>query len=199
MLKGYKPKLLKLVKYSDPVLREKTKPVQFPLSLEDQKLIADMIYSIQPKQLLAAGAEHGSAAGMAANQWGINKSIFLYCPSGDTINDLAVIINPSYEPIKTHIFANHEDTEWEGCFSVPLATGNVKRSTRIKAKFHNEQGKLLELELDGWMARVWQHETDHLEGFLYDDPRAGKCLEKHTFATQEELDAFFDVIRAARK
>lgn len=199
MSKPYKPKLLKLAKYSDPVLRKKTKEVEFPLSIEDQHLIADMVYSIQPKQLKAGGAPRWTPAGMAANQWGIDKSIFLYCPSGDTVNGLYVIINPSYTPINAAIFMQHDECEWEGCFSVPLATGNIKRSTKIKVKFQNEQGETIEGELDGWEARVWQHETDHLNGFLYDDASTGKCIEKRTFTTYKELDDFYDVIRQGRK
>lgn len=175
-----KPRLLKLADYDDKVLRIKTHDVQFPLTEEDKEIIASMKYSIQPEQLMAAGAPWDGAVGMAANQWGINKSIFLYCPSGDTVNALEVIINPSYVALATVINAKQDnyESEWEGCFSVPQAKGNIKRHCNIKVKYQNEQGEDLQRELSGWEARVWQHENDHLNGLLYDDPKAGKCLEK---------------------
>ncbi len=183
-------KILKLVDYNDPILRQPTETVQFPLSMEDKQIIEDMKHSIQPAQLKEADAPWDGASGMAANQWGINKSIFLFCPFGDTKFDMTVVINPSYE------FLPGEDTEWEGCFSVPLATGNVKRSTNIHVKYQNEKGKVIEKDLSGWAARVWQHENDHLNGFLYDDPRAGKCLEKKEFTSREAVDEFYASVKS---
>lgn len=194
MLKRPPPSLLKLAAYSDPILRTKTKAVSFPLSEEDLKIIADMKYSIQPQQLRAADAPWDGAVGMAANQWGINKSIFVYCPTGDTINGLEAIINPSYEFI-----GNDQDKEWEGCFSVPLSTGQIKRSSHIKVKYQNEAGEHIERELSGWPARVWQHENDHLNGLLYDDHLAGKCIEKKVFQSREQVDEFYDNVRAERQ
>lgn len=194
MLNKPKPKLLKLVPYSDPILRKKTQVVSFPLSEEDRQIIADMKYSIQPAQLNAAGAPWDGASGMAANQWGINKSIFLYCPTGDSVNQLTVAINPSYEYVD-----DSEEHEWEGCFSVPLSTGNVKRRSKIKSKYQNEDGEFIERELSGWAARVWQHETDHLNGFLYDDHFAGKCVEKKVFESREDVDKFYDGVREERR
>lgn len=197
-----KPRLLQLADYNDPVLRTRTMPVQFPLSAADQQLIADMIYSIQPAQLKAAKAPWQAAVGMAANQWGVSKSIFLYCPTGDTVGDLEVIINPSYEPLhKLAIFATAkpDSSEWEGCFSVPLCSGYIQRSNDIRVKYQNENGESLSRELSGWEARVWQHENDHLLGFLYDDPRHGKCLEKKSFTSIAAVEEFYDQVREARK
>lgn len=197
--KPYKPRLLKFAPYADPVLRKKTQPVTFPLSEEDKKIIEDMKYSIQRKQLIKAGAPWEDPVGMAANQWGIDKAIFLYCPTGDT-TDLYVCINPSYEPIATlALIGPSEEKDWEACFSVPLSTGLVTRSNKIKIKYQNELGETLEQELSGWPARVWQHETDHLNGYLYDDPRHGKCCEKRVFKSREEVDDFYDDIREARR
>lgn len=189
--------ILKLLDYSHPLLRQVMEPVSFPLSEEDQQVIHNMKYSIQTEQLRKANAPWDSAAGMAANQWGINKRIFLFCPEGDAVNNLQVIINPSYAPIvdkNTH--KADEDYAWEGCFSVPLATGKVKRYIHIQITYQNEMGEIIHQELSGWPARVWQHETDHLNGFLYDDSHAGKCIEKHQFASREEIDAFYKKMRA---
>lgn len=177
--------ILKLAPYEASVLRERAMDILFPLSTEDKKLIANMIYSIQPEQLKKANAPWDGAVGMAANQWGFNKRIFLYCPTGDTKNALEVIINPSYEAI-----SSETETTWEGCFSVPLATGNILRPTKIKVKYQNMDGDVIEKTLDGWEARVWQHENDHLNGLLYDDKHAGKCLEKKEFASKKAVQEF---------
>lgn len=198
--KKHKPHLLKLADYSNNILRTKTAPVTFPLSDEDRQLIEDMIYSIQPEQLIAAKAPWEDPVGMAANQWGVNKSIFLYCPSGDTVNDIEVVINPSYEAKPTlAIIAPSEQSEWEGCFSVPLASGHIKRSNKIHVKYQNMDGKVIEKDLSGWRARVFQHETDHLDGFLYDDPRHGRCLEKRVFKDRAAVEEFYISLINERK
>lgn len=200
MDKTYKPKLLKLADYNDPILRKKTAPVSFPLTEEDKQTIADMIHSIQPKNLIAANAPWEDPVGMAANQWGIDKSIFLNCPSGDTVHGIEVVINPSYEAKPTlAIIAPSEQCDWEGCFSVPLATGNIKRSTKIKVKYQNLDGTVIEKVLNGYKARVFQHETDHLDGFLYDDPRTGKCIDKRVFKTRDEVEEFYLSLHEDRK
>jgi peptide deformylase len=185
------PKLLRLVDYDNLILRNQVATVSFPLSAQDKDIIANMKYSIQPLQLKLAGAPWESAVGMAANQWGINKSIFLYCPTADTINQLEVIINPSYESAEPL----NQDQLWEGCFSVPCATGNIQRYLSINVVYQNENGEIIKRQLSGWEARVWQHENDHLNGFLYDDPRAGKCLEKKVFANRQQVEEFYEKLK----
>lgn len=199
--------LLTLVPYDHPILRTRTETVQFPLSIEDQAIIRDMKYSIQKEQLKKAQAPWEAAVGMAANQWGINKRIFLFCPDGDSVNALEVIINPHYEPLtklrsfRASTMASNntvlEDRCWEGCFSIPLATGHIQRYTHVRVSYQNESGKKIVRSLKEWPARVWQHENDHLDGFLYDDPRTGRCLEKHTFDSKEAVDAFYEKKRNA--
>jgi len=175
------PQLLIHVPRSHPILHKPCEPVSFPLSVSDKQLIANMLYSIQPPQLKESKAAWDSAAGMAANQWGFDKKIFLYGPQRDNLFE--VIINPSYEPVDST-----EDVAWEGCFSIPLATGQVKRFSKIRVKYYNEVGELFEKELTGWPARVWQHENDHLNGKLYDAPE--RCSAKHEFPTKEEVLEF---------
>ena len=99
LVKPTMPQLLRLVQYQDPVLRRVISPVNFPLSVADVQLILDMKYSIQSEQLRRAQAPFDSAAGMAANQWGIQKRIFLFCPEDDA--QIETIINPSYQPLNS--------------------------------------------------------------------------------------------------
>lgn len=190
-----KPRLLKLADYQDTVLRQPTESVKFPLSDQDKKIILDMKYSIQPKQLKAANAPWDAAVGMAANQWGLRKSIFLYCPEGDTEKGLEVIINPDYQAMPDSSGDETHECTWEGCFSVPLASCKMVRHSHIRVTYQNEAGVRLRKELSGWYARVWQHENDHLRGFLLDDPRTGQCLEKKEFKSNDEVDRFYDSLR----
>ncbi len=178
------PRLLQLVPYSDPILREAMPKLDFPLTEAERAIIRDMKYSIQREQLKKVNAAWDAAGGMAANQWGIHKRIFLYCPESE--DDCAVIINPRYEPITAV-----QKKYFESCFSVPLAVGYVRRYTHIRVHYQDEQGTQHTRNLSGRLAHVWQHENDHLNGFLYDDCRMGKCIEKHQFDSKEAVDAFY--------
>jgi len=191
------PRLLKFVEKSHPILRETMPAVQ---DFNDPALhaaIRDMCYSILPEQLKAAEAAHESAAGMAANQWGLKKRIFIYTPDGSGEGKrMEVMLNPSYTP-----FLRPGETipalaaAYEGCFSVPLATGIVNRFEAIKAVYYTPQGEKVEKIMEGWEARVFQHETDHLDGKLYDgihDHLPGPdCLERVQFKDKEEMDDYW--------
>lgn len=187
-----KPRLLRLVPYSHRGLRRATKPVQFPLSAFERRMINNMCYSIQPAQLRKVGAAWDGAVGMAANQWGLDKRVFLYCPDGDTVDGLEVIFNPRYEPLATDPCLPPEAEAWEGCFSIPLATGRVRRYAHILATYQDIDGATHTRTLHDWEARVWQHENDHLDGFLYEAPQHGTCLEMHRFTSRAEVDAFYE-------
>ena len=191
------PRLLRFVEKSDPILRETMPEVTDFNDPELHALIEDMCYSILPEQLAAAKGAHKSAAGMAANQWGIKKRVSLFTPDGSEADSpLAVMINPSYVP-----FSDPEGTEpetaqaYEGCFSVPLTTGCVSRYQMIVATWYTPAGEKKECILEGWEARVFQHETDHLNGRLFDgqlDNFAGPlCEDRRIFKDNDEMDAFW--------
>ena len=172
--------ILRLVPYDCSVLREEASHVDFPLSAADATLIDRMMYSIQESNLAKANAPFPSASGMAAPQWGHSRKIFIIrqqylgeCSECDR-GAFVAVINPQYEGIGEY----GECEDWEGCFSVPGCRGRVRRHRRIHASFQRHDGERCEMELEGWAARVFQHECDHTEGRLYDDPGAGKCLEK---------------------
>ncbi len=82
----------------------------------------------------------------------------------------------------------------EGCFSVPLALGLVNRYEAIIAVYYTPAGERVERKLEGWEARVFQHETDHLDGKLYDgrldNYHGPECLERVTFQSDEEATAW---------
>ncbi len=191
------PKLLSFVEKIHPLLRETMPPVRDFNDPSLHEIIENMCYSIQPKQLKAARGAHEGAAGMAANQWGIKKRVFIFTPEGSAPeNTLEVMINPSYIP---YLHPGEAEPQlvagFEGCFSVPLTTGIVNRYEVIMAIYYNPQGEKIERLMKGWEARVFQHETDHLNGKLFDgvlDNYAGPdCLERIVFKDKEEMDNFW--------
>lgn len=191
------PKLLTFVEKSHPILRETMPEV---LDFNDKalhKVIADMRYSILPAQLKRANAPYERAAGMAANQWGLKKRIFIFTPDGnDEGKQLAVMLNPSYVPylgsaeIQPALVA-----AYEGCFSIPLTVGLINRYEAIVATYYNPAGEKIERVMQGWEARVFQHETDHLNGKLFDgrlEHYSGpECLQRFIFNNQQELEDFW--------
>lgn len=198
IFKKTRPRLLMLADYQNPILRKVTCTVTFPLSEEDKEIIEAMKHSIKVDQLKKANAPFKSASGMAANQWGIDRQIFIFCPRGES-HGPEVIINPSYHPINENKTEESYEFGWEGCFSIPLSLSYVKRHTVIKAEYQNEAGVHCEKILSHWTARIWQHETDHLNGLLADDIKAGKCLEKRMFSSLEALNQFEDAKEAQRQ
>ena len=199
------PKLLFFIKKTHPLLRETMPLVEDFTDPALHETIRDMCYSIQPEQLKAAKAAYESAAGMAANQWGIKKRIFIFTPDGSGKNSrLEVMINPSYTP---YLYPNETQPRfsaaYEGCFSIPLTTGVVKRYEAIQATYYTPQGEKITKIMEGWEARVFQHETDHLDGKLYDgrlDQFAGpECLERIIFKDEQEMEAYWEAkVRASR-
>ena len=179
--KNHNKKILNLLPYEDPLLRIKAKTLTFPLSDEEIELIENMLYSVEEPQLKIAKAPWPSAAGMAASQWGVSKRIFVIrrnliekCKNAKNSkfagsDKFIVAINPEYSSLN-----DNETTDIEGCFSVPNENGKVRRFSKIQAKFQSIDGKEHSMIIDGWPAPVFQHETDHTEGRLYDDPKAGR-------------------------
>lgn len=107
------------------------------------------------------------AVGIAAPQVGVLKRLCI------------VDATKARRPVENHghlILVNPEITDWsgyevgrEGCLSVPEYTGNVIRAQKIRLKARDLSGKPLEFEMEGFEARIAQHELDHLDGVLFLD------------------------------
>lgn len=191
------PSLLTFVTKDHAILREVMPEI---VDFHDpllQATIDNMRYSILPAQLKAANGAHDSAAGMAANQWGIRCRAFVYTPDGSGEGKrMEVMLNPSYTPyVRSYETAPKRVLAYEGCFSVPLTVGQVVRYDAIVAVYYNLQGERVESVLEGWLARVFQHETDHLNGQLFDGVLDGyhgpECVHRHVFADREEMSDFW--------
>ncbi|MCL1815114.1 MAG: peptide deformylase [Treponema sp.] len=103
----------------------------------------------------------GKGVGLAGPQVGLLRRIFVTHADGD---EPRVFINPSI------IWTSQEQVSIEeGCLSLPGVYADVKRPGKIKIQAWNEKGRAFTLEVSGMLARVIQHEYDHLEGILFID------------------------------
>jgi peptide deformylase len=111
---------------------------------------------------------HLNGAGLAAPQIGVDLRVVIFgCQSNPRYPDAppipeTVLINPELTP-----FGDEEEEDWEGCLSVPGLRGWVPRWKRLYYAGFDETGRRFERRVEGFHARVVQHECDHLEGVLY--------------------------------
>ncbi len=146
-----------IVKTGDPILRKKSKPVEkFDNRLI--QLLDDM------KQTL----EKVEGLGLAAVQVGVLKRVFI------VIYDdvLYEVINPKI----LHSEGEVEDNE--GCLSVVGFRGIVPRAEKIELEYYDRHGCKQVLSADGYFARVFLHEYDHLDGILFSDKMTKKLIDK---------------------
>jgi peptide deformylase len=154
-----------IVTLPEPVLRRKAKPItKFDKGL--QIIIDDMIETMRD----------APGVGLAAPQVNIPQQLAVIEYSEDEDEEekeegaqpkpkkLYVIINP--EIIKT---SEEKVRGVEGCLSIPGLIGEVERYQAIQVKALNRHGKPVKLKVDGWLARIFQHEIDHLNGILFTD------------------------------
>ncbi len=140
--------MLKLRFYGDPVLRKIAKEV-LPGDLDEEflKEMSEIMYT-------------QDGIGLAAPQVGISKRFFMY----DIGEKLNIVVNPQ-------IIERSKEVEsgQEGCLSIPDIYEEVPRAVKIKVKYTDQYGKEYVRDLEGYEARVFQHEFDHLNGKLFID------------------------------
>lgn len=140
-----------------PTLREKAEKVtSFDESLAE--LIDDMVETMR----------HESGAGLAAPQINISKRIIVVefgSKEDESIPPtLYTVVNPEITR-----FSQELVTGAEGCLSIPGLMGEVERSRSITIQGKTRSGDPFKMKAEGWLARVFQHEVDHLNGVLYTD------------------------------
>lgn len=143
-------KILKILQENEPTLRKKTEVVENPKSPEIQKLIENMIKTMK----------HAKGIGLAAPQVGILLRIFTI----DLEGKISVFINPEIKD-----FSKEESSFEEGCLSVKKIWGQVVRPKKLSIRAMDKNGKLVKIRAKGLLARVIQHENDHLNGILFID------------------------------
>lgn len=145
---------LQIIHYPHPTLRHVSKPVK--------RVDADLRDMVE--QMFDLMYEH-EGVGLAANQVDLPYRLFVANPTGDAKNKDAefVFINPVLRNGKGQVEGE------EGCLSIPGVLGPVVRKEKITIEAYNLQGEEFVGEVDGLLARIVQHETDHLDGKLFID------------------------------
>jgi peptide deformylase len=152
--------ILKIAHMGHPVLRKVARKVD-PAEIktpEFQKLVDDMIETMREYE----------GIGLAAPQ--VHESIRLALigiEEGEGKNRsirVLPVVNPEVKPT-----SKSTDEDWEGCLSLPKMRGRVVRFDKVQVRALDRRGNRVEFDLEGFPARVAQHETDHLNGVLFID------------------------------
>jgi peptide deformylase len=140
-----------------PTLRKKAEKVT-DFGSETQQLIDDMILTLHDQ----------SGAGLAAPQVNVSQQIILVEYGSDEDESLPPTL---YVAVNPRIASSSRETVSgaEGCLSIPNLMGEVERAQEIVVEGQDRYGKPLKMKLRGWVARIFQHEIDHLNGILFTD------------------------------
>ncbi len=167
--------ILNIVTFPEPSLRLKAKQVT-KFDTELQTLVDNMFETLRA----------APGVGLAAPQIGESLRLVVVEYTEDEDENAKpkkyVLVNPE-------IIKRSEDmvTDVEGCLSLPGLAGRVERHQAVTVKAKNRFGKPLKIEAQDWLARIFQHEIDHLDGVLYID-RAEEVFE----LTPEEAEQITD-------
>ena len=153
-----------IVTYPDPILRQQAKAVS-KLDAGTKKLAEDMVATLRRENGL----------GLAANQVGALQKVFVY----DDGTGPGILINPKI------VNASGEQIGVEGCLSVPGLQGEVKRANFVEIRGTDLNGKAVKIKAEGLLARIFQHELDHLNGMLFIDRADPNSLH---YVTEEERE-----------
>ncbi|HEY0846126.1 MAG TPA: peptide deformylase [Noviherbaspirillum sp.] len=147
-----------ILKMGDPRLLSQAEPVRKFNSPELDALIADMFETMRA----------ANGAGLAAPQIGVGLQVVIFgfgqnprYPDAPPVPE-TVLINPVLRPLTDNM-----EEDWEGCLSVPGLRGMVPRWKRLHYEGFDQFGNTISRDVEGFHARVVQHECDHLAGILY--------------------------------
>jgi peptide deformylase len=165
-----------VVVVDQPVLRRKAKKI-VKLTAEHRKLIEDMIETLRD----------APGVGLAAPQIGVSERLIVveWADEPEHEDDpprkkkLYVVVNPEI------VWTSEEQVQGtEGCLSVPGWVGDVMRHEAVTVRGLNRNGDKITIKAQGWLARIFQHEIDHLDGVLYID----KLVSRDTLHRVHEGD-----------
>ena len=154
------PILRQIAQLGNPVLRTPASRVELLASAAVRGLADDMLATLR----------EADGAGIAAPQVNESQSIFIVAsrpnpryPDAPTMEP-EVVVNPEILERSPDLVKG-----WEGCLSIPGIRGEVPRHRRIRVRYRNLGGELIECELTDFVARIFQHEDDHLHGIVFLD------------------------------
>ena len=166
-----------VIRIGTPSLRQPSQPVPLAQIHEAsfQTMLDDMLETMYDRK----------GVGIAAPQIGINLRVMMFevtksprYPEAEPI-PFTILINPTFESL-----SNEKEFGYEGCLSLGELRGVVPRHAHIRYKGLDRNGALIEREVSGFHARVFQHEYDHIEGLLVID----RVEDKTTFGFTSELE-----------
>ena len=154
-----------IVTIPNPILKRKAKKVH-RVDAYIRQLIEDMIETVQ--------AAHG--AGLAAPQIGVPLRVIVT----KVEDQLKIVVNPEIVSV-----SGEEVEADEGCLSIPGWYGPVRRKTQVTVRGLSRTGRPIKIKSEGWEARVFQHEVDHVDGVLFTD-RMDDPSKLHQVTSEEE-------------
>jgi peptide deformylase len=167
-------KIYPITQLGRPVLRRRSKNVAAVTSAKMQAFVADMIATMKKAQ----------GVGIAAPQVGVGLRAFIVAPEPSVRYPKA----PSFPPVamfnpKLLRHSARMITDWEGCLSIPGIRGRVPRYQWVEIEFISIDGKKRRARLTDFIARIFQHEFDHINGHVYLD----RVRDTRTLMTEEEF------------
>lgn len=164
-----------IVIYGEPVLHRPTRVVT---DFDDElAAFVDDLFETN-------SAAHG--AGLAANQVGDDRRVFVYdCPDDSGVRHRGYVVNPVIETSEIPETMPDPDDDFEGCLSVPGENYPTGRASWAKVTGVDVTGQPIEVDGTGFFARCLQHETDHLDGYVYLD----RLIGRHARAAKKMIKA----------
>lgn len=172
-------KVIKVREVGEPILEKICEEVDIK-NIDNE--ILDIIEDLK------ATLEFGIGLGIAAPQIGVNKRIIVVGAKAENVKynaaeeiPITAMINPAWKNL-----SEETDIQYEGCMSVPTIRGKVERYKNIELTYYNENGEKIVKQLNGFFARLVQHECDHLDGIVFLE----NVKEHNGFATKENIDKY---------
>lgn len=169
--------MLKIITVPDPILHRTAEKVD-KIDAEVKNLIAQMRETLEKNRR--------GGIGLAAPQVGRGQRIIIVKDGWEKVSTAYALINPEIAKISVN-----KTEAYEGCLSIPNTYCLVERPAKVVVKALNQNGKKITLKASDLLARVLQHEIDHLNGILITDKSIGNIL------TEEEYNKLIDSLSAA--
>lgn len=164
---------MEIIQLGNPILRNKAEFVENIDAPQIQQLVDNLLITVK----------QANGVGIAAPQVGVSDRIFIVASRPNPRYPHA----PEMEPtpmINPKILTRSQESVkgWEGCLSIPGIRGSVPRNQAIEVEYSDRYGKLHKQELTDFVARIFQHELDHLDGIVFLD----RLETNHDIITEQE-------------
>lgn len=166
-----------ICKLGHPVLRQIALPIYNIRDSWSKSLIQDLLATLH----------HYHGVGIAAPQIGISRRAMIVASHPNPRYPNAPKMEPTVM-VNPHLIGHSDEQvkDWEGCLSIPGVRGLVSRYAAVEVEYTDQRGRLQRREFDGFVARIFQHEFDHLEGRVFLDHVKNTATD--LISDQEYLD-----------